>query len=176
MTPEELKAFLATGKKPTAQSAPSSASEPTPQAPAQAPAPVGEAQAPSVSSTPVPPAPAPAPMAQVPAYATGLLDELREMASQEDFADVELSAASLAEIMAVVLDLPYPPDIFIDECLDAAVTALENQKRVYIQRVMSGEKQSGIRNKKKAVALALDISLDDLRSSDGKDMSDCFVL
>lgn len=152
MTPEELKAFLATGKKP------SSASEPTPQAP------VGEAQAPS------------APTAQVPAYATGLLDELREMASQEDFADVELSAASLAEIMAVVQELPYPPDIFIDECLDSAVTALENQKRVYIQRVMSGEKQSGIRNKKKAVALALDISLDDLRSSDGKDMSDCFVL
>mgnify|MGYP007106095639 CR=1 FL=1 len=155
MTPEELKAFLATGKKPTVQSAPSSASEPTPQAPAQAPS---------------------MPTAQVPAYATGLLDELREMASQEDFADVELSAASLAEIMAVVQDLPYPPDIFIDECLDAAVTALENQKRVYIQRVMSGEKQSGIRNKKKAVALALDISLDDLRSSDGKDMSDCFVL
>lgn len=146
MTPEELKAFLATGKKPTVQSAPTSASEPT----------------------------APAP--QVPAYATGLLDELREMASQEDFADVELSAASLAEIMAVVQELPYPPDVFIDECLDSAVTALENQKRVYIQRVMSGEKQSGIRNKKKAVALALDICLDDLRSSDGKDMSDCFVL
>lgn len=150
MTPEELKAFLATGKKPS--------SAPTPQATVQAP------------STPTAQAPA------LPAYATGLLDELREMASQEDFADVELSAASLAEIMAVVQDLPYPPDIFIDECLDAAVTALENQKRVYIQRVMSGEKQSGIRNKKKAVALALDISLDDLRSSDGKDMSDCFVL
>ena len=146
MTPEELKAFLATGKKPTVQSVPTNASEPT----------------------------APAP--QVPAYATGLLDELREMASQEDFADVELSAASLAEIMAVVQELPYPPDVFIDECLDSAVTALENQKRVYIQRVMSGEKQSGIRNKKKAVALALDICLDDLRSSDGKDMSDCFVL
>ena len=166
MTREELKAVLATGKKPTAQSAA------TPQATAQAS--TGEAQASLASSTPVPTAPAPT--AQVPAYATGLLDELREMASQEDFADVELSAASLAEIMAVVQDLPYPPDIFIDECLDAAVTALENQKRVYIQRVMSGEKQSGIRNKKKAVALALDISLDDLRSSDGKDMSDCFVL
>lgn len=159
MTPEELKAFLATGKKP------SSASEPTLQAPAQAPStPMAQVTA-SGSEAPL-----------LPAYATGLLDELREMASQEDFADVELSAASLAEIMAVVQDLPYPPDIFIDECLDAAVTALENQKRVYIQRVMSGEKQSGIRNKKKAVALALDISLDDLRSSDGKDMSDCFVL
>jgi hypothetical protein len=159
MTPEELKAFLATGKKP------SSASKPTPQAPAQAPF-TPAAQVPT-SGSEAPP---------LPAYATGLLDELREMASQEDFADVELSAASLAEIMAVVQDLPYPPDIFIDECLDVAVTALENQKRVYIQRVMSGEKQSGIRNKKKAVALALDISLDDLRSSDGKDMSDCFVL
>lgn len=165
MTPEELKAFLATGKKPASASAPSSVSVPTPQAPAQAPY-TPTAQAPASGSE------APA----LPAYATGLLDELREMASQEDFADVELSAASLAEIMAVVQDLPYPPNIFIDECLDAAVTALENQKRVYIQRVMSGEKQSGIRNKKKAVALALDISLDDLRSSDGKDMSGCFVL
>ena len=165
MTPEELKAFLATGKKPSSASTPSSASVPTPQAPAQAPS-TPTAQAPAYVSE------APA----LPAYATGLLDELREMASQEDFADVELSAASLAEIMAVVQDLPYPPNIFIDECLDAAVTALENQKRVYIQRVMSGEKQSGIRNKKKAVALALDISLDDLRSSDGKDMSGCFVL
>ena len=156
MTPEELKAFLATGKKPQVQSAttPQPTSETSP------------SEAPS----------APVPTAQVPAYATGLLDELREMASQEDFADVELSAASLAEIMAVVQELPYPPDIFIDECLDSAVTALENQKRVYIQRVMSGEKQSGIRNKKKAVALAVDINLDDLRSSDGKDMSECFVL
>lgn len=165
MTPEELKAFLATGKKPTSASAPTTQSVATPQATAQAPS-MPTAQAPASGSE------APA----LPAYATGLLDELREMASQEDFADVELSAASLAEIMAVVQDLPYPPDIFIDECLDAAVTALENQKRVYIQRVMSGEKQSGIRNKKKAVALALDISLDDLRSSDGKDMSGCFVL
>lgn len=166
MTPEELKAFLATGKKPTAQSAPSGTSAPTPQAP-------------SASSTPAPASQVPASRSeapQVPAYAKGLLDDLRELATQEDFADVELSAASLAEIMSVVQELPYPPDIFIDECLDAAVTALENQKRVYIQRVMSGEKQSGIRNKKKAVALAIDINLDDLRNSDGKDMSDCFVL
>lgn len=165
MTPEELKAFLATGKRP--------AETATPQAPAQAqsvsatPAPASEA--PSASSTPTP-------TPEVPAYAKGLLDDLRELATQEDFSDVELSAASLAEIMSVVQELPYPPDIFIDECLDAAVTALENQKRVYIQRVMSGEKQSGIRNKKKAVALAIDINLDDLRNSDGKDMSDCFVL
>lgn len=164
MTPDELKAFLATGKKP------SSASEPMPQA---------TTQAPSASATPVPASEAqasPAPTPEVPAYAKGLLDDLRELASQEDFSDVELSAASLAEIMSVVQELPYPPDVFIDECLDAAVTALENQKRVYIQRVMSGEKQSGIRNKKKAVALAIDINLDDLRNSDGKDMSDCFVL
>ena len=55
----------------------------------------------------------------------------RELATQEDFSDVELSAASLAEIMSVVQELPYPPNVFIDECLDAAVTALENQKRVY---------------------------------------------
>lgn len=161
MTPEELKAFLATGKKPSSASAPTVQNVATP--PVQD-APTSTSEAPS------------APTAQVPAYATGLLDELREMASQEDFADVELSAASLAEIMAVVQELPYPPDIFIDECLDSAVTALENQKRVYIQRVMSGEKQSGIRNKKKAVALAVDINLDDLRSSDGTDMSGCFVL
>lgn len=161
MTPDELKAFLSTGKRPESKAA-------TPQA---------TMQAPSASATPAPASEAPsAPTAQVPAYAKGLLDDLHELATQEDFADVELSAASLAEIMSVVQDLPYPPDIFIDECLDAAVTALENQKRVYIQRVMSGEKQSGIRNKKKAVALAIDINLDDLRNSDGKDMSDCFVL
>lgn len=160
MTPDELKAFLATGKKPTEAA--------TPQA---------TVQAPSASATPAPASEASStPTAQVPAYAKGLLDDLRELATQEDFSDVELSAASLAEIMSVVQELPYPPDIFIDECLDAAVTALENQKRVYIQRVMSGEKQSGIRNKKKAVALAIDINLDDLRNSDGKDMSDCFVL
>ena len=157
MTPDELKTFLATGKRPT-----------------EAAKPQATVQAPSASATPAPAAPAPT--AQVPAYAKGLLDDLRKLATQEDFSDVELSAASLAEIMSVVQELPYPPDIFIDECLDAAVTALENQKRVYIQRVMSGEKQSGIRNKKKAVALAIDINLDDLRNSDGKDMSDCFVL
>lgn len=160
MTPDELKTFLATGKRPTEAA--------TPQSPAQAQ---------SASATPAPASEvSSAPAAQVPAYAKGLLDDLRELATQEDFADVELSAASLAEIMSVVQELPYPPDIFIDECLDAAVTALENQKRVYIQRVMSGEKQSGIRNKKKAVALAIDINLNDLRNSDGKDMSDCFVL
>lgn len=160
MTPDELKAFLATGKRPTEAA--------TPQAPVQAQ---------SASATPAPASEASsAPAPEIPAYAKGLLDDLRELATQEDFADVELSAASLAEIMSVVQELPYPPDIFIDECLDAAVTALENQKRVYIQRVMSGEKQSGIRNKKKAVALAIDINLDDLRNSDGKDMSDCFVL
>lgn len=152
MTPEELKAFLATGKKPASEA-------PKPQAQ------TGEAIAPA--STPT---------ASVPAYATALLEDLRAMASEEDFADVELSAASLAETLAVVQELPYPPAIFIDECLDAAVTALENQKRVYIQRVMSGEKQAGIRNKKKAVALAIDINLDDLSSPDGKDLSGCFVL
>lgn len=159
MTPEELKAFLATGKKPASEA-------PRPQAPkpetAQA-----SAQAPSASVGEAP---------SVPAYATTLLEDLRAMASEEDFADVELSAASLAETLAVVQELPYPPAIFIDECLDAAVTALENQKRVYIQRVMSGEKQAGIRNKKKAVALAIDINLDDLSSPDGKDLSGCFVL
>ena len=160
MTPDELKAFLATGKRP--ESAANSAPQMQAQSASTTPAPTSEASS--------------APTTQVPAYAKGLLDDLRELATQEDFSDVELSAASLAEIMSVVQELPYPPDIFIDECLDAAVTALENQKRVYIQRVMSGEKQSGIRNKKKAVALAIDINLDDLRNSDGKDMSDCFVL
>ena len=157
MTPEELTAFLANGKKPTNASEPTAQSAATPQAPTQAH---------STSSAPTP----------VPAYATALLEDLRSMASEQDFADVELSAASLAETLAVVQELPYPPAIFIDECLDAAVTALENQKRVYIQRVMSGEKQAGIRNKKKAVALALDINLSDLKSPDGKDLSDCFVL
>ena len=156
MTPEELKAFLATGKKPASEAPKPETPAPTASAPSG-----GEA---SMST------------ASVPAYATALLEDLRAMASEEDFADVELSAASLAETLAVVQELPYPPAIFIDECLDAAVTALENQKRVYIQRVMSGEKQAGIRNKKKAVALAIDINLDDLSSPDGKDLSKCFVL
>lgn len=163
MTPEELKAFLATGKKPT----PVAQTQETPKPASEAPKPT----APTPAATPSSGGEAP-----VPAYATTLLDELRSLASEEDFADVELSAASLAETMAVVQEIPYPPAIFIDECLDAAVTALENQKRVYIQRVMSGEKQAGIRNKKKAVALAIDINLDDLSSPDGKDLSNCFVL
>lgn len=100
----------------------------------------------------------------VPKFAEDFLDELREMASQQDYEDVEQSANSLAEILNVVLSLPYTPDVFIDECVDNAAQALDNQKRIYIQRVLSGEKQSGARNRKKATAVAMkvDLSNDDL--------------
>ena len=77
--------------------------------------------------------------------------------------DVELSAQSLAETMSAVMAIPYPPDVFINQCVEYASQALENQKRVYMQRVLSGERQSGKRDKKKAVAVAMTITnLDNL--------------
>ncbi len=101
--------------------------------------------------------------APLPPYAKLLEEDLRKMASEEDYADVELSAQSLAETMNAVMHIPYPPDIFIDQCVEYAAQALDNQKRVYMQRVMSGEKQSGKRDRQKAVAVAMKVdNLDNL--------------
>ena len=118
--------------------------------------------------------PAPAPTSKVepkpqpssdslPQYAPALQERLKNLADEEDYMDVELSAQSLAETMSAVMAIPYPPDVFIDQCVEYASQALENQKRVYMQRVLSGERQSGKRDKKKAVAVAMTITnLDNL--------------
>ena len=99
----------------------------------------------------------------LPAYAPALQERLKNLADEEDYMDVELSAQSLAETMSAVMAIPYPPDVFIDQCVEYASQALENQKRVYMQRVLSGERQSGKRDKKKAVAVAITITnLDNL--------------
>lgn len=99
----------------------------------------------------------------LPTYAPALQERLKGLADEEDYMDVELSAQSLAETMSAVMAIPYPPDVFINQCVEYASQALENQKRVYIQRVLSGERQSGKRDKKKAVAVAMTITnLDDL--------------
>lgn len=99
----------------------------------------------------------------LPAYAPALQERLKGLADEEDYMDVELSAQSLAETMSAVMAIPYPPDVFIDQCVEYASQALENQKRVYMQRVLSGERQSGKRDKKKAVAVAMTITnLDNL--------------
>lgn len=99
----------------------------------------------------------------LPQYAPALQDRLKSLADEEDYMDVELSAQSLAETMSAVMAIPYPPDVFIDQCVEYASQALENQKRLYMQRVLSGERQSGKRDKKKAVAVAMTITnLDNL--------------
>lgn len=99
----------------------------------------------------------------LPTYAPALQERLKNLADEEDYMDVELSAQSLAETMSAVMAIPYPPDVFIDQCVEYASQALENQKRVYMQRVLSGERQSGKRDKKKAVAVAMTITnLDNL--------------
>lgn len=99
----------------------------------------------------------------LPPYAPALQERLKGLADEEDYMDVELSAQSLAETMSAVMAIPYPPDVFIDQCVEYASQALENQKRVYMQRVLSGERQSGKRDKKKAVAVAMTITnLDNL--------------
>ena len=110
------------------------------------------------------PEPKPQPSSDsLPQYAPALQDRLKSLADEEDYMDVELSAQSLAETMSAVMAIPYPPDVFIDQCVEYASQALENQKRVYMQRVLSGERQSGKRDKKKAVAVAMTITnLDNL--------------
>ena len=115
---------------------------------------------PIAQPTPQPTTPKPD---NLPPYAPALQDRLKSLADEEDYMDVELSAQSLAETMSAVMAIPYPPDVFIDQCVEYASQALENQKRVYMQRVLSGERQSGKRDKKKAVAVAMTITnLDNL--------------
>lgn len=135
-----------------------------------------KAQSQSQSAQEAKPAPAPTPKVEtkvetkveptsgaLPPYAPALQDRLKNLADEEDYMDVELSAQSLAETMSAVMAIPYPPDVFIDQCVEYASQALENQKRVYMQRVLSGERQSGKRDKKKAVAVAMTITnLDNL--------------
>jgi hypothetical protein len=118
----------------------------------------------SASTSKVEPQPKPQPkLDNLPPYAPALQDRLKALADEEDYMDVELSAQSLAETMSAVMAIPYPPDVFIDQCVEYASQALENQKRVYMQRVLSGERQSGKRDKKKAVAVAMTITnLDNL--------------
>lgn len=129
-----------------------------------------QAKAQSQSVQEAKPNPAPTPKVEpqpasdnLPQYAPALQDRLKNLADEEDYMDVELSAQSLAETMSAVMAIPYPPDVFIDQCVEYASQALENQKRVYMQRVLSGERQSGKRDKKKAVAVAMTITnLDNL--------------
>lgn len=138
---------------------------PTP-APVPAPVPVPSATATPVHLVASKPDDIVAPLSSnplhVPPYALDMQNELKELAEQEDYSDVELSAGSLAEILNVILQLPNPPDVFVDECLEYASQALDRQKKVYIQRVMSGEKQEGVRNKRKQIAVALRLEADDL--------------
>ena len=103
-----------------------------------------------------------------PQFARNLAEELRSMAQEQDWLDVEQSANSLNEILSVILDLPYPPDVFIDECIDNAACALENQKNRYLHDVLNGKKQSGKRQKASADMSPLQqaIELDKLGDDD----------
>jgi hypothetical protein len=120
---------------------------------------------PSNPPTTAEPAPSEAPQ-EPPQFAKNLADELKAMAQEQDWLDVEQSANSLNEILSVIFDLPYPPDVFIDECIDNAACALEAQKNRYLHDVLNGKKQSGKRVKASAgmsplqQAVALD-KLDD---------------
>ena len=116
-------------------------------------------------STPSEPTPAPS---EVPQFAKNLSEELKSMAQEQDWLDVEQSANSLNEILSVILDLPYPPDVFIDECIDNAACALEAQKNRYLHDVLNGKKQSGKRQKASADMSPLQqaIELDKLGDDD----------
>ena len=114
------------------------------------------------------PSNAPQPATPVPQFAKNLANELRSMAQEQDWLDVEQSANSLNEILSVILDLPYPPDVFIDECIDNAACALEAQKNRYLHDVLNGKKQSGKRQKASADMSPLQqaIELDKLGDDD----------
>ena len=104
----------------------------------------------------------------VPQFARNLAEELHSMAQEQDWLDVEQSANSLNEILSVIFDLPYPPDVFIDECIDNAACALEAQKNRYLHDVLNGKKQSGKRQKASADMSPLQqaIELDKLGDDD----------
>ena len=103
-----------------------------------------------------------------PQFARNLAEELRSMAQEQDWLDVEQSANSLNEILSVIFDLPYPPDVFIDECIDNAACALEAQKNRYLHDVLNGKKHSGKRQKASADMSPLQqaIELDKLGDDD----------
>lgn len=115
---------------------------------------------PAVTSKPTP--------QETPQFAKNLANELRSMAQEQDWLDVEQSANSLNEILSVIFDLPYPPDVFIDECIDNAACALEAQKNRYLHDVLNGKKQSGKRQKASADMSPLQqaIELDKLSDDD----------
>ena len=125
--------------------------------------PVSTPSEPTASAQPAKPAPQ-----EPPQFAKNLAEELKSMAQEQDWLDVEQSANSLNEILSVILDLPYPPDVFIDECIDNAAIALENQKNRYLHDVMNGKKQSGKRQKASADMSPLQqaIELDKLGDDD----------
>ena len=108
------------------------------------------------------------PPQEPPQFAKNLAEELKAMAQEQDWLDVEQSANSLNEILSVILDLPYPPDVFIDECIDNAACALEAQKNRYLHDVLNGKKQSGKRQKASADMSPLQqaIELDKLGDDD----------
>lgn len=105
---------------------------------------------------------------EVPQFAKNLANELKAMAQEQDWLDVEQSANSLSEILSVIFDLPYPPDVFIDECIDNAACALEAQKNRYLHNVLNGKKQSGKRIKasKDMSPLQQAVALDKLDDDD----------
>jgi len=107
-------------------------------------------------------------LSEVPQFAKNLSEELKSMAQEQDWLDVEQSANSLNEILSVIFDLPYPPDVFIDECVDNAACALEAQKNRYLHDVLNGKKQSGKRQKASADMSPLQqaIELDKLGDDD----------
>lgn len=109
--------------------------------------------------------PEPAKPAEPSKFAQNLADKLRGMAQEQDWLDVEQSANSLSEILSVILDLPYCPDVFISECIDHAACALEHQKNQYLQDVLNGKKQSG-KKAKNVPSVTTVASLDTLSDDD----------
>lgn len=128
--------------------------------PVSTPSEVQTTSQPAVTSKPTPQEP--------PQFAKNLANELKAMAQEQDWLDVEQSANSLNEILSVIFDLPYPPDVFIDECIDNAACALEAQKNRYLHDVLNGKKQSGKRQKASADMSPLQqaIELDKLGDDD----------
>lgn len=153
--------------KAMANSASASASavpNPSPTVPVPNPVPVQES---NTDAKPVFTPSEPAPQ-EPPQFARNLANELKAMAQEQDWLDVEQSANSLNEILSVIFDLPYPPDVFIDECIDNAACALEAQKNRYLHDVLNGKKQSGKRQKASADMSPLQqaIELDKLSDDD----------
>lgn len=54
---------------------------------------------------------------------------------------LQLSADSIPEILATIKLMPNVPDVFIHECLDIALPALQAQKEKYVLNLLSGNKK-----------------------------------